>query len=118
MVANPIVPAPEFQLDIEKTQTETILHCAGRITSSTSFQLRSAVRSAIPEKKPIVLDLSKVTYMDSSGLGALVGVWVSAKRDGCELKLTSLGERVKELLRLTGLEKVLAVSRFPDTPSF
>jgi anti-anti-sigma factor len=118
MVANPIVPARELQLDIEKTQTETIFHCAGRITSSTSSQLKSAVRSAIPEKKPIVLDLSKVTYLDSSGLGALVGVWVSAKRDGCELKLTNLGERVKELLRLTGLEKVLAVSRFPDTPSF
>ncbi len=118
MVANPIVPASELQLDLENTETEMIFHCAGRITSSTSAQLKSAVRSAIPEKKPIVLELSKVIYMDSSGLGALVSVWVSAKRDGCELKLSSLGQRVKELLRLTGLEKVLAVSRFPDTPSF
>ena len=118
MVANPVVPAPELQLDIEKTPTETIFHCAGRITSSTSSQLKSAVGSAIPDKKPIVLDLSKVTHMDSSGLGALVSVWASAKKNGCELKLTSLGERVRELLRLTGLEKVLTVSRFPDTPSF
>src|SRR5579864_7135505 len=118
MVTNPIVPARELQLDIEKTQTETIFHCAGRITSSTSSQLKSAVRSAIPEKKPIVLDLSKVTYMDSSGLGALVSVWVSAKRDGCQLKLVSISQRVKELLHLTNLDKLFAASRFPDTPSF
>jgi len=118
MVANPIVPTPELQLDTEKTETETIFHCAGRITSSTSSLLQSTIQTVIPEKKTIVLDLSKVTYMDSSGLGALVRVWVSAKREGCELKLVSLGQRVRELLHLTGLEKVLALSRFPDTPSF
>jgi len=118
MVANPVVPTPELQLDIEKTQTETIFHCAGRITSSTASLLQSTVRRVIPEKKTVVLDLSNVTYMDSSGLGALVSVWVSAKRDGCEVKLIGLSQRVKELLRLTGLDKVFAASRFPDTPSF
>ena len=118
MVSNPVVPTPELQLDTEKTQTETIFHCAGRITSSTASLLQSTVRRVIPEKKTVVLDLSKVTYMDSSGLGALVGLWVSAKKDGCEVKLVGLSQRVKELLRLTGLDKLFAASRFPDTPSF
>ena len=80
MAANPVAPTPELQLNVEKTPSETIFHCSGRITSSTSSQLTHAVRDLIPEKKPIVLDLSKVTFMDSSGLGALVGVWVSAKK--------------------------------------
>lgn len=118
MVANPVTPTNELQMDVEKTATETIFHCSGRITSSTSSQLTSAVRDSIPEKKPIILDLSKVTFMDSSGLGAVVAVWVSAKRAGTELKLVSLGQRVRDLLRVTGLEQVLAVSRFPDKPSF
>jgi anti-sigma B factor antagonist len=118
MAANPLAPASELQLNVEKTPNETIFHCSGRIVSSTAMQLTSAVRELIPEKKPIILDLSRVTFMDSSGLGALVGVWVSAKRGGSELKLVSLGQRVKDLLRVTGLEQVLAVSRFPDTPSF
>lgn len=118
MVANPVAPTSELQLNLEKTPNETIFHCSGRITSSTSSQLTSAVRELIPEKKPIILDLSKVTFMDSSGLGAVVAVWVSAKRAGSELKLVSLGQRVKDLLRVTGLEQVLATSRFPDTPSF
>jgi len=76
------------------------------------------VRDVIPEKKDIVLDLSEVSYMDSSGLGALVAVWVSAKRGGCEVTLKSLSQRVKELLRLTSLDKVFATSRFPGQPSF
>ena len=118
MGTNPVVSTPELQIDTEKTQTETVFRCAGKITSSTSSLLQSTVRRVLPEKKTIVLDLSKVTYMDSSGLGALVSVWVSAKRDGCQLKLVSISQCVKELLHLTNLDKLFAASRFPDTPSF
>jgi len=118
MGANPVVSTSELQIDTEKTQAETVFRCAGKITSSTSSLLQSTVRKVLPEKKTIVLDLSKVTYMDSSGLGALVSVWVSAKRNGCQLKLVSISQRVKELLHLTNLDKLFAASRFPDTPSF
>ena len=118
MAANQFIPTPELQLDAERTPTETVFRCSGRITSSTSALLQSTVRKVIPETKTIVLDLSNVTYMDSSGLGALVGIWVSARKDGCELKLISLSQRVKELLHLTSLDKVFATSRFPNTPSF
>ncbi len=117
MATNPISTS-ELQIRTENSPEETIFHCVGRITSATTSLLKSEVRQAIAAKKPIVLDLSEVAYMDSSGLGTLVGLWVSAKRDGSGLKLISLGDRVKELLRLTGLEKLLASTRFPDTPSF
>jgi anti-sigma B factor antagonist len=118
MAANPLVPMPELQLDAETTATEIIFRCSGRITSDTSSLLQGTVRKVIPEKKNIVLDLSNVAYVDSSGLGAIVSLWVSAQRAGCELKLISLSQRVKELLHLTSLDKVFATSRFPNTPSF
>jgi len=108
----------ELQLDIESTPAEVIFRCAGRITSYTTHVLQTSVRRVMPERKIIVLDLSKVTHVDSSGLGALVGLWASAHRNGGELKLISLTQRVKELLHLTSLDKVFATSRFPDTPSF
>lgn len=117
MAANPVVP-PELQLETEQTETETIFRCTGKVISSTSSLLRENVRRALAERKNVVLDLSNVKYMDSSGLGALVSVWASAKRAGREIKLISLSQRVKELLHLTNLDKVLAASRFPDTPSF
>jgi len=115
---NPAAPAPELQLDVDTTPAETKFHCTGRITSSTSALLRDAVRAVIPEKKTIVLDLSKVTFIDSSGLGTLVSVWVSTKKNGCELRFVNLNQRLKELLGVTSLDKLFAISRFPDTPSF
>lgn len=118
MAANPVSPIPELQIDEEKSASESLFRCVGRITSSTSHQLREALSGAMAQKRNIVLDLSEVSYMDSSGLGALVGVWASAKRNGCEIKLVSLSQRVKELLRLTSLDKLFAASRFPDEPSF
>ena len=118
MAADPVIPAPELQFETETTPSEIIFHFTGRIVSSTASILRDEVRKVIPEKKPIVLDMANVSYMDSAGLGTLVGVWVSAKKEGCDLKLVSLTDRMKELLRLTNLDKLFATSRFPDTPSF
>lgn len=118
MAADPVIPAPELQFETETKSSEITFHFTGRIVSSTASILRDEVRKVIPEKKPIILDLSKVSYMDSAGLGTLVGVWVSAKREGCDLRLVSLTDRIKELLRLTNLDKLFATSRFPDTPSF
>jgi anti-sigma B factor antagonist len=118
MATNPVIPTPELQFETETTPTEIIFHFTGRLVSSASSVLRDAVRKVIPEKKPIVLDFAKVTYIDSSGLGVLVSVWVSAKREGCELKIVNVSQAVKELFRLTNLDKLFATSRFPDTPSF
>ena len=107
MAANPVVPAPELHFETKTTETETILHFTGKIVSSTAAQFRDAVKNLLPEKKTIILDLAGVSYVDSSGLGTLVGIWVSAKREGCELKLVS-SDRIKELLRLTNLDKLFA----------
>ncbi len=118
MAANPSISTPELQVETQKSATETLFRCAGRLTSSTGAQFREQVHKAIAESKRIALDLTNVKYMDSSGLGVLVGLWVSAKRASCDLKLIGMSERVKDLLHLTSLEKVLALSRFPDPPSF
>jgi anti-sigma B factor antagonist len=105
MAANPI-PLPELNLETVKTPEETVVHCSGRITSTTSGTLQGAVRALIPEAKPIVLDLTDVSYMDSSGLGALVSVYLSAKRQRCPLRLVNVGPRLQQLFRLTNLASV------------
>jgi anti-sigma B factor antagonist len=105
MAANPI-PITEMQIETVKTPEETLVRCSGRITSTTSGILQTEVRKLIPETKRVVVDLTDVTYMDSSGLGAVVGLYLSARRQECELKLVNLNQRLKELFRITNLAKV------------
>jgi anti-sigma B factor antagonist len=105
MAANPI-PISELTLETLRTQGETIVRCTGKITSSTAALLQNTVRALIPETESIVLDLTDVSYMDSSGLGAIVGLYLSAKRQHCVLKLINLSQRLKELFRLTKLASV------------
>jgi len=105
MAANPI-PIPELSLETVRSPEETIVRCTGRINSGTSGALQTTVRNLIPETKCVVLDLTDVSYMDSSGLGAIVGLYLSAKRQHCKLKLINLNQRLQELFRLTKLAAV------------
>jgi anti-sigma B factor antagonist len=103
MAANPAVPTPELSFQTEKNGTETTLRFSGKITSNTSGSLRTAVKDHIPDTKTLVLDLTNVTYVDSSGVGALVGAYVSTKSAGCKLRLINLSQRLKELFSITRL---------------
>jgi len=104
MAANPI-PLPELNLVTVRMPEETIVRCTGRITSGTSALLQTTVRSLIPGTKCVVLDLTDVSHMDSSGLGAIVGVYLSARRH-CGLKLINLNQRLQQLFRITKLASV------------
>jgi anti-sigma B factor antagonist len=61
-------------------------------------------------KKKLVLNLEKVTMIDSAGLDALVVAYTSAKSAGATMRLCNLGLRTNELLRITRLVNVFEVS--------
>ena len=98
--------SPELKIDVEKTPTGTTVRCAGRITSSTSESLKSAVRPLIPDTPRIVIDLTNVSFLDSSGLGAIVGFWVSAKRAKHQLKLANANQRIVDLFLMSNLAPI------------
>ena len=106
----PDKPAPRYlTLEIEHKDSMAIVRCHGQLVSGTTDILYSKVRPMIPDTKRIVLDLSEVTWMDSMGLGALVGLYTSAKAAGCEMQLLKIGMRVRELLGLTHLLDVFSI---------
>jgi anti-sigma B factor antagonist len=113
MSPNP-VPASELKLTTDKTPTETIVHCTGKITSNSIQSLKATVKPLFSESKTIVLDLTNVSYLDSSGLGAIVGLYVSAKVATNQLKLINLNERLKELFSITRLGQFMAEGRDPN----
>jgi anti-sigma B factor antagonist len=84
----------------------------GRIVLGEESQsLREKLKDLIAEgKKTIILNMSQVEYIDSTGLGTLVASQVSAKTQGASLKLSNLGKKFSELLQLTRLLTVFEVS--------
>ena len=87
-----------------------ILHCSGRIVfGDEGAALRERGRNILAGTPKVVVDLNEVDYIDSGGLGILVGLWVSARNKGGELKLVSPTQRIKELLRRTSLAKIFRV---------
>lgn len=80
-----------------------VVECRGRLVREATDQLRQTVRPLISENKCVVLDLTALAHMDSSGLGTLVSLYVSAKTAGCQLQLINLNQRIRQLLGMTHL---------------
>lgn len=59
-------------------------------------------------KPRIVVDLSAVDFIDSSGLGALIGGLKAARQEGGDLRIACAGDQVKAVLKLTNLDRILA----------
>ncbi len=105
MAANPS-PAPTLNMDVDTTVVGATIRCSGKITSESCPLLRAMVKPMFSDKKSVVLDFTDVSYMDSSGLGTIVGLYISAKAANCQFQLINLTGRVKDLFRLTRLGEV------------
>jgi anti-anti-sigma factor len=106
MVTNS-APVPALGISIDEAPTETTVRCVGRIVSDTTSQLKTTVKPLFARSKVVVLDLTDVNHVDSSGLGTIVGLYVSAKSANCQLKMVNLSKRVKEIFSMTRLNEVL-----------
>ena len=84
-----------------------VLHCRGRLVhGEESALLCAAVQH---HGRDVVLDFADVTAIDAAGVGALV----SLQAAGVYLKLMNPTEQVREMLRLTGLEKMFELYEAP-----
>jgi anti-sigma B factor antagonist len=106
MAANPINPSPELTLEPERKGSETIVRARGRITSTTSATLEQTLRDLVSTSKRVVLDLTSVDYIDSSGLGALVAVYMHASRTSCDLEIANPKPRIRDLFSRSRLADV------------
>jgi anti-sigma B factor antagonist len=86
----------------------TVLDLSGKITSTDSDgRLKEKVTGLVNEgHKKLALNLSGVSYIDSSGLGETVACYTTAKGKGGEVKLVGATARIKDLLVMTKLVTV------------
>ncbi len=99
-----------LKIDTKVADGVTVVHCSGRIVfGDEASALRNELKKVLASSKKIVLNLSDVSYIDSGGLGTLVGVYSSARAAGADIKLSGLGQRVRDVLQITKLVTVFEV---------
>lgn len=92
-----------------------IVDCIGRIVlGDESAALRQHVKELLAESPNIVLNLARVTYVDSSGVGALMSLYTSARNGYGSIKLANLTTRVRDLLQITKLATVFETFDTPE----
>jgi anti-sigma B factor antagonist len=95
------------ELDVKERQAGdvTILDLRGEVRiGEGSIALRDAIRNlAAAGKKKLLLNLAGVSYIDSSGIGELIANYTTVSRQGGQLKLLKLTDRVQNLLVITKL---------------
>lgn len=95
----------------------TVVDAAGRITlGEGASAFRDLIRDLVAkENKKLLVNLSEVSYIDSSGIGEMVSSYTTVTNRGGQLKLVGLNKRVKDLLQITKLYTVFEV--FDDEAS-
>jgi anti-sigma B factor antagonist len=96
-------------LAIDRIDDCAEVRCSGRLVTGVNDLLYLEVIQLIPSCKRILLDLTDLTHMDSTGLGTLVRLYVSAKSAGCTVQLFNIGKPIRKLLGVTHLLSVFEV---------
>lgn len=99
-----------LKTSVRKVGGVNIVDCSGRVVfGDEATALRDLVKRLLTESTQIVLNLGEVNYIDSGGLGMLVGLYTSARNAGGNVKLAALTKRVDDLLQVTKLLTVFEV---------
>jgi anti-anti-sigma factor len=104
------VPGLSIEVEEDRHNPVAVIHCSGEMVRMTSLILESAVdRLLAGGISRMAVNLEEVSFVDSSGLGVLIGAQKRAKASGGNVALSSPNELVRNTLRLVRLDKVLNV---------
>jgi anti-sigma B factor antagonist len=94
-----------LRCDVERPAERVVnVTCHGRLVAGTTDTIKETIKPLIKEGGEITVDLGDVEFVDSMGLGALVGLKISAIGAGyCTLEFKNLSKRVQELMHMTHL---------------
>jgi anti-anti-sigma factor len=99
-----------LSLHISSEIGATVVRCQGNLTLENSAFLKTEAKCRIPENGRLILDLTDVGRMDSSGLGALIALYLSARGKHCGLELINLNQQIRKVLAISNL-----LATFEDT---
>lgn len=100
----------ELHISTKETAGNLVVTPAGECDMATASALRSSLCRALNRwRRPVVVDLSELTFIDSSGLNALVAAYRRAVQLGCPFALADPPAQVAKVLAVTGLDSVFPI---------
>ncbi|OEH85701.1 anti-sigma F factor antagonist [Desulfuribacillus stibiiarsenatis] len=94
----------------KNSQDSLIVYLSGELDQHTADIVRSAIEKEWTKKlaKHIVLNLENLTFMDSSGLGVILGRYKQVNNDGGKLVICCINRQVDKIVELSGLKKIMS----------
>ena len=100
----------DLRIEVANTTSPTMVVLTGEIDVATSARVRETLLGiARSGENRVVVDMSNVTFMDSTGLSALVGPLKRFRRAGGEITLRAPTKSVRKILEITGLSRVFRI---------
>ena len=98
-------------LDLEQTERDghAVVIVRGEVDLATSPQLRDTLAGLVEGPRSVIVDLDQVGFIDSTGIGVLVGGVKRARSQGGDLSLVCTQRRILKVLEITGLTQVFTV---------
>jgi anti-anti-sigma factor len=112
-----LIGSPSLSVSQHQFHAETVregatvrLELSGELDLATEPQLTAVLRQVEEDAQRLVLDLSGLSFIDSTGLRTILLAWRRSRDDGFELSVIAGSAQVRRTLRLTGLDEVLPVA--------
>ncbi len=95
---------------ITKTEGDfSVIYLAGEIDLYCSADARMEILAQLSESRPVIVDLSRVEYIDSSGIASLVEGLQMAKKNKLAFSLAAVSEAAMQVIKLARLDKVFTI---------
>lgn len=96
-------------INAEEQQGVTIVFLKGEIDLQTSPEVRKALLAHLAKEKDLIVDMSEVGYIDSSGVASLVEAYQTARKEGLNFSLAQVGPGAMRVLHLARLDRVFTI---------
>jgi anti-sigma B factor antagonist len=98
-----------MQCEVRDAADHWLVVLSGEVDLSTSPEARKAILDCLAARRPVLVDLSGVTYIDSSGIASLVEGYQNARSAGLKFCLVDVSEAAQSVLELARLNKVFPI---------
>ena len=103
-------PAPDFEVTATMTDRKATVTVRGEVDVYTAPQLRDRLYNVLADgAEAVILDLAGMSFIDSTGLGVIVGTLKRLRESGGDLTLRAPTRSTRKVLEITGLNRIIEI---------